>query len=91
MSETRRIVNLPTGKAEGVDVGIKETTERWTEVQLQDGTILRVKPNIMVVTRIDGQYDPDGNPMYAVTGQQVLTVTNVAAHLRKPAGTPKAN
>lgn len=85
MPETRRKVQLPTGIVEGIDVGIKESTERWSEVQLEDGTTLRIKPNVMVVTRIDGQYDPEGNPVYALTANQVMTVANVPAHLRKPA------
>ncbi|MGA7078563.1 MAG: hypothetical protein WBQ43_15520 [Terriglobales bacterium] len=86
MPETRRKVTVQgMGVLEGVDVGIKETTERWTDVQLEDGTTLRVKPNVMVVTRIDGKYDPEGNPIYALTGQQIMTVTNVPPHLRKPA------
>jgi hypothetical protein len=91
MPETRRKVQLPTGIVEGVDVKIKEATERWTEVQLEDGATLRLKPNVVVVTRIDSQYDPEGNPMYAVTAHQVMTVANVPAHLKKPAAGVKAN
>ncbi len=91
MPETRRKVQLPTGMVEGVDVAIKDSHERWSEVDLADGTTLRIKPNVLAVTRIDGQYDQEGNPMYALTANQVMTVVNVPAHLRKPAGGTKAN
>lgn len=91
MPETRRKVTLPNGTFEGVDVSIKESTERWTEVQLEDGTTLRIKPNVVAVTRIDGQYDQDGNPMYALTANQTMTVANVPPHLRKSPAGAKAN
>ncbi len=96
MPENKRKVMLPApvGMVEGVDVPVKESTERWSEIELTDGTVLRLKPNVMHVTRIDGQWDPDGNPMYALFSNQVMTVTNVAAHLRKPVVPPagvKAN
>ena len=86
MPETKRKVLLPPpmGLTEGVDVPVKEATERWSEITLTDGTVLRVKPNVMHVTRIDGQYDAEGNPMYALFSNQVMTISNVPAHLRKP-------
>jgi hypothetical protein len=92
MPETRRKVTLPNiGVVEGIDVPVKETTERWSEVVLADGTTLRLKPNVLTVTRVDGHYDNEGNPMYALQSGQIMTVTNVPAHLRKPAGGTKAN
>jgi hypothetical protein len=91
MPETRRKVQLPTGMVEGVDVPIKESNERWSEVVLADGATLRVKPNVLAVTRVDGQYDAEGNPMYALTANQVMTVVGVPTHLRKTAAGTKAN
>lgn len=91
MPETKRKINLPHGTFDGIDVPIKESTERWSEITLADGTILRIKPNVIWVTRIDGQYDPEGNPFYALNSGQTMTVVNVAAHLRKPSGGGKTN
>jgi hypothetical protein len=91
MPETRRKVTLPNGIFDGTDVGIKESTERWSDVLLEDGTTLRIKPNVIMVTRIDGHYDPEGNPLYALNANQIMTAVNVPAHLRKPAGGAKAN
>jgi hypothetical protein len=91
MPETKRKIQLPTGVVEGVDVAIRDSHERWSEVELADGTTLRIKPNVVAVTRIDGQYDNDGNPTYALQSNQMMTVVNVPAHLRKPAGGTKAN
>lgn len=91
MPETRRKIPTPQGVLEGVDVAIKEATEKWSEVSLADGTILRIKPNVLSVTRVDGKFDSDGNPLYVLQSNQMMTVTNVPVHLREaPAGT-KAN
>ena len=93
MPETKRKIMLPdpVGLVEGVDVPIKESNERWSEIILTDGTTLRIKPNVMTVTRVDGHYDNEGNPMYALMSNQIMTIADVPAHLRQsPAGT-KAN
>ncbi len=85
MPDMKRQVPLPNvGMVEGVDVPIREVTERWTEITLEDGTVLKIKPNVISVTRIDSHYDQEGNPFYALASNQVMTV-NVPAHLRKPA------
>jgi len=91
MPETRRKITLPNGVFEGVDVAIKDSHEKWSEIELADGTTLRIKPNVLTVTRLDGQYDPEGNPLYALTSNQVMTAMNVPAHLRKGAGGTRAN
>jgi hypothetical protein len=91
MPEIRRKVTLPIGIVEGVDVPIHEAHERWSEFELADGSVLRVKPNVLYITRIDGQYDQEGNPMYALTAQQTMTVVSAPAHLRKGAGGTRAN
>lgn len=92
MPETRRKIPTAQGVLEGVDVAISETTEKWSEVTLADGAILRIKPNVLSVTRIDGKYDNDGNPLYVLHSNQIMTVTNVATHLRQqPQAGTKAN
>lgn len=91
MPEKRTKVPLPNGQtADGLEVTIKETTERWSEVTLEDGATLRLKPNVLSVVRIDGQYDPEGNPLYVLKSNQVMMVANVPAHLRRGAITGKA-
>jgi hypothetical protein len=39
----------------------------------------------MKVIRIDGRYDPQGNPLYALQGGQVMTVVSAPEHLRQNA------
>jgi len=86
MADRKVKVNLPgLGVVDGTPVQILESTERWCDVKLEDGTTLRIKPVIMSVSRIDGHYDNEGNPMYAVQAGQTMTA-DAPDHLRKQAG-----
>jgi hypothetical protein len=70
---------------EGYEVGIRESTERWTEMTLEDGSVLRVKPMTVGAIRIDGQWDQSGNPVYALKGgPNISTLVSVPEHLKKP-------
>jgi len=68
---------------DGSEVPIIESTERWSDVQLEDGSVLRVKPTIFKVTRIDGKWDNDGNPLYAINTNVTMTVASSPEALRK--------
>jgi hypothetical protein len=84
MSERRITLTLPSGeKAEAIEVQVDESTERWSEFQLQDGTVIRVKATILSAARMDGQYDQLGNPLYQVNVAPVITIVNVPDRLRK--------
>ena len=62
-----------------------EAHEKWTEIKLEDGSSLRIKAVIIGAVRIEGQYDQEGNPLYMVKANQVMTVS-APDHLRKDAG-----
>jgi hypothetical protein len=68
---------------EGVDVPIKNSSEPWTEVLLEDGTVMRLKQIIVQVVRIDGKYDDQGNPVYIVKAAPAVSVVEVPDALRK--------
>jgi hypothetical protein len=53
-----------------------ETTERWTEIRLEDGAILRLKAVVSNVYRVDGKTDNLGNPIYVVKSTNAM-VTEV--------------
>lgn len=89
MTERKVKVTLPNlGAVDATPVQVVESTERWSDVKLDDGTTLRIKPVVMAVSRIDGHYDQEGNPMYAVQAGQAMTA-NAPDHLRKPPGEAK--
>jgi hypothetical protein len=68
---------------DGTEVQVDESTERWSDFKLADGTLVRAKITIISAVRVDGQYDPQGNPMYAVNMAPTMAVVEVPAHLRK--------
>jgi hypothetical protein len=51
-----------------------ESTERWTEIRLEDG--LRLKAVVSNVYRVDGKTDNQGNPVYAIKSTNAM-VTEV--------------
>ena len=74
-----------SGLLDGAEVPVTETTERWSEVRLEDGTVLRLKPVFISAVRIDNKYDKEGNPVYSIKVNQIMVVASAPEHLRKPA------
>lgn len=48
--------------------------EHWNEYLVEDGSIVRVKLVATEIIRVDGRYDPQGNPLYVLHSAQVLVV-----------------
>ncbi|HUE03011.1 MAG TPA: hypothetical protein VMR62_25810 [Bryobacteraceae bacterium] len=69
------------------EVPILESTERWSELTLEDGAVIRIKPMIVGVIRVEGQWDQDGNPVYALRGgPNLMSIVSVPDRLKKPVG-----
>jgi hypothetical protein len=82
-----RKVRVPYGEpgqmADGVEVNVDESTEKWSEYKLSDGTLLKGKMTVISAVRIEGQFDPQGNPMYAINMTPAMVIVEAPAHLRK--------
>ena len=87
MADKKMKIEVPgiAGTVDAVEVAVSESTERWTEIKLADGTEIRLKPVILTVLRLEGQFDPEGNPLYQLKANQVMTA-NAPDHLKKGAG-----
>jgi hypothetical protein len=84
MAEQRTSIALADGSVEtGFKVGVDESTERWSEYKLSDGSTLRLKQVVAEVIRAENQWDPQGNPLYILKAAPVLVVDNAPAHLLK--------
>jgi hypothetical protein len=59
--------------------------EKWNKYLLHDGTELKLKTIVAEVLRIEGQYTPNGDPMYTVNASIVVN-TNAPEQLKKKAG-----
>jgi hypothetical protein len=66
------------------DVQVRESTERWTEATLEDGTVIRLKATLMKALRIENEYDPAGNPAYSLMVVPQIVIASTPDHLKKP-------
>lgn len=83
MAFSKRKMTLPNGEVrEGSVIPFEPERENFSTYLLEDGTTLRIKVVLTEAIRIDGEYQPNGDPVYAVQAAQVLAVTP-PEHLRK--------
>jgi hypothetical protein len=83
MAERRVQVPFMGKTVEGMEIPVEESTERWSELKLEDGTLIRVKQTVAQVIRIDGQYDAEGNPLYVVKSSPAIAIVHVDEGLRR--------
>lgn len=79
-------VSLPDGRqVQATEIEVETANERWSEYRLQDGTVFRAKINLLTVVRVDGEYDPQGMPIYQINAAPAIAVMEVPEALkRKP-------
>ena len=78
-----RVQLVPGGPlVDGVEILVDESSEKWSEYKLEDGTTIRLKQVIMEVIRTS-QYDPEGNPLYTIKAQPILSILDVPENLRR--------
>lgn len=87
MAARRVKAQFPAGEIDAVEVPVRESVERWTEITLEDGSVLKIKPVVLSVVRAENSYDQEGNPLYSVKINQVMTVS-APDNLRKDAKGP---
>ena len=56
------------------DVDVLEAKEVWSEYRLADGTILRIKPIMIGVSRVSETETADGEPIYNMKSTLVTDV-----------------
>lgn len=77
------IEKMPDGTTiELVSVPIKESSERWSDVTLDDGTKVKLKLNIISVQRALNKYDNNGVPMYRIKTAPFIFVDFVPDELK---------
>jgi hypothetical protein len=66
MPETKKTITALGKQIDVTDVPIKEAEEFFNQYVLEDGSVLKVKSVATAMLRVDGQYLPDGSPIYIV-------------------------
>ncbi len=83
MPEKKIKIPLFGHDVEATDVPISKSTENYNEYELEDGSTIRLKVVATSILRIDGQYTPEGDPIYLVKNGQVVTVVDAPKVIRK--------
>lgn len=78
----RRKVPFMGQMVDATIVDFEAERENFSVYILHDGTTLKIKPVLTEVFRIDGAYQPNGDPVYGVNAQPVVAVI-AAESLRK--------
>jgi hypothetical protein len=56
------------------EVEVVEAREAWSEYRLADGTVLRVKPVMIAITRVEGAEATNGEPVYNMKSTLITDV-----------------
>jgi len=78
----RRTVNVGGQMRDATIVDFEADKESFSTYILHDGTSLKIKAVLTEVLRIDGLYQPNGDPVYGVSATQVVAV-NAPESLRR--------
>lgn len=74
--ERKRRITLPDGTpGDAAEVGYRASGEHWNEYLLDDGSVIRLKPVVTSVLRIDGLFDQNGDPAYIVNSTNIVSVS----------------
>jgi hypothetical protein len=92
MPETKKKINLFHHDISVFDVPIKSAIEYFSEYDLEDGSKVRVKFVASSFLRVEGEYAPDGKPVYIVLSTPAVNVLSSPDTLQQPPQTrPKPN
>ncbi|HXC27757.1 MAG TPA: hypothetical protein VNV38_07355 [Stellaceae bacterium] len=61
------------------EVEVLEAREAWSEYQLADGTVLRIKPIMIAITRVEGADATNGEPVYNMKSTLIADVRGAKA------------
>lgn len=83
--ERRKRIQFQGQMVDATEVSFQAGGEHWNEYLLDDGSVIKLKTITTEIVRVDGQYDPDGNPVYVVKSTNIVTVS-APEKLRRPGG-----
>jgi hypothetical protein len=83
MPEIKKKIPLFGRETDVTDVPVLKASEPWSEYELEDGSVLRVRNVPTSVLRIDGQYNADGTPLYLILTTPVVNLVKTSDHLRR--------
>ena len=79
----KRTVDYQGRKVEGTEVSFDIIRQNWNEYTLNDGTTIKLQTITTSIVRIDGEYSNQGDPIYVISTQNIVTASNIPDHMRK--------
>ncbi|MDP3919873.1 MAG: hypothetical protein Q8R76_03605 [Candidatus Omnitrophota bacterium] len=83
MPKDKVTIKLGGRQVEAAPMDVNQSSERWNEYLLEDGSVVKMKLVLKKVLKVENQYDAEGNPLYIMQSTNVSAVTS-PKHLRKP-------
>ena len=68
-------INFNGRQVEAIPVEVNQTSERWNEYFLEDGSVLKMKLVLKKVFRVDQEFDEEGNPVYVMQSTHVTSIS----------------
>ena len=73
-------------QVDAIKIPVKESTERFGEIHLEDGSVLHIKATVLSVARFENRWDDQGNPAYQVQSQTIVSVHHAPEQVRRQGG-----
>ena len=85
MAVTRKVKHPTTGEdVDAVAVKVKDASEQFSYLTLEDGTEITMRMNVNQVVRLLDAWDEQGNPMYSIDCGATLNITSPENLKRQP-------
>jgi len=92
MPEIKKTIRLLGHDINVFDIPVKSAIEYFNEYELEDGSKIKVKATATSFLRVEGEYAPDGKPIYLVlTSPAVNVLSSPDILVRPPQQRPKPN
>jgi len=71
----RKMKHPTTGEMHDVEiVEIEEIIEKPMKIRLADGSVLRIRVDVVEIAKFKGERGPDGHPIYNVRSGTIISV-----------------
>lgn len=80
--ERKKRVDRNGREVEATELLFRAAAESWNEYLVDDGSLLRLKIVVTEVNRLEGEYDDEGQPVYAIKSVNTMRVS-APKHLRR--------
>ena len=82
MANEKVTISMGGRQVQATPIDVNQSSEKWNEYLLEDGTVLKMKLILKKVFRVDGEFDDEGNPVYVMQSTNVTSIS-APADLKK--------